>query len=331
LGDIAAIFSLASDMFDGNLVHPTDEKISGVTAKTKSGNGEEPVSIAIWPPQQDSQELRKRIGSAAHGQLQWFQNILKSLLQNDPANHHHAPEEHGSNAVLDDEQDASGNGQRQEAIRAEEKDNTDRAAKTAKRLWERAYKDYTRITDKLKVLCPTPEKAPNLWPASIFAFLSTMAVFQAARRMAPDLSLGITAELLCDDFVRAMFNHRRQPDDYCRPKGHRYHSDEKFPPLANDLYANFKIHPHPDLATVLLALVIDRRLRDPVLFGGTADRNQQLDLIRAPEFVASSEIGEACRRVWKRYLCDPKRKTVDGSFVKDFDKLFNLGTGGATS
>jgi len=330
LGDIAAIFSLAGDMFDGNLVHPTDEKISAVTAKTKSGTGEEPVSVAIWPPQLDSQELRKKIGSAAHGQLQWFQNILKSLLQNDTANHHHAHEEHGHNVVLDDEQDAGGNGQRQENNRAEEKDNTNSAAKTAKRLWERAYKDYTRITDKLKVLCPTPEKAPNLWPASIFAFLSTMAVFQAARRMSPDLSLGITAELLCDDFVRAMFNQRRQPADYCRPKGHRYHSDEKFPPLANDLYANFKAYPHPDLATVLVALVIDRQLRDPVLYGGTGGGNQQLDLICAPEFVATPEICEACRRVWKRYLCDPKRKTIDDSFVKDFDRLFNLGTGGAT-
>lgn len=326
LGDIAAIFSLAGEMFDGNLMHPSDDQAQSVTAKPKTGSADEPVSIAVWPPQQDSHELRKKIGSAAHGQVQWFQNILKSLLQNDPTRHQLDPEGHGNDAVLDDEQDADNNPQREEANRNEERDLADRAVRTAKRLWERAYKDYTRLTDKLKVLCPTAEKATNLWPASIFVFLSTMAVFQAARRLAPNLSLGISAEMLCDDFMRAMFNQRRQPSDYCRPKGHPYHSDEKFPPLANDLYARFKISPHPDLATVLLALVIDRQLRNPVFYPGTGGRNHQLDLICGTEFVATPEIRETCRRVWKRYLCDPKRKAIDGSFVKDFDKFFNLST-----
>ena len=93
-----------------------------------------------------------------------------------------------------------------------------------------------------------------------------MAVFHAARRLAPDISLGISAEVLCDDFFRAMFNPRRQPEDYCAPKGFRYRT-EKFPSLANDLYSTFKLQPHPDLATVILALIIDKRLRDPIKNG----------------------------------------------------------------
>jgi len=125
-----------------------------------------------------------------------------------------------------------------------------------------------------------------------------------------------------------MFNHRRQPEDYCRPRGHRYHSDEKFPPLANDLYATFRMQPHPDLATVLLALVIDRQLRAPELYAGNTGRNHMVDLICAPDFAASTEIRQACLRVWKRFLCDPKRKTMDASFEKDFDRLFAAGTGG---
>jgi hypothetical protein len=329
LGDIAAIFSLVDDVFDGNLVLLREVKVFGDGSKPKPETGDEPVSIAIWPPQQDSHELRKKIGSSAHGQLQWFQNILKSLLQNDTTSHHYAPEEHGRVAILDDEQDARNDAQRKVVDRADEKDTADRAEKTAKRLWERAYKDYSRLSEKLKVLCPTPENAPKLWPASIFAFLSTMAVFQAARRMAPNLSLGINAGVLCDDFLRVMFSSRQQPSDYCRPKGHRYHSDEKFPPLADDLCANFKIRPHPDLASVILALVIDRQLRNPALYGRKTGRNQQLELVCDPQFVPSPDIREACCRIWKRYLCDPKGKIVDASFVRDFDNLFNHGTGGA--
>lgn len=155
-----------------------------------------------------------------------------------------------------------------------------------------------------------------------------MAVFQAARRLAPDLPLGITAEILCDDFFRAMFNPRRQHADYCRPKGFRYQSDERFPSLANDLHHAFKLQPHPDLATVLVALMIDKRLRDPLMYGVVSGRSQQLDLVCNSQFVAAADTRESCLRLWRRYLCDPKRKAADAAFEKEFDPLFHFGVGG---
>jgi len=328
LGDIAAIFSLAGDMFDGNLIRLPEVKIPDGQPRPKPDDKVEPPAIAIWPPQPDSHELRKQIGSSAHGQLQWFQNILKSLLQSDAYSNNPNQPEQGNVHLPDDEQDEQGRGRRTAAKTVTDTDSLDRAAKTAKRIWDHAFKDYSRLRDKLIPLCPTPDKAPNIWPASIFAFLSTMAVFQAARRLAPNLSLSITAELLCDDFLRAMFNYRRQPEDYCRPKGFRYTSDEKFPPLANDLHFNFKLQPHPDLATVILALMIDRRLRDPLLYGVTTGKNHQLDLVCGSQFVAAADTREACRRIWRRYLCDPKRKVIDASFEKDFAALFQLSSGG---
>jgi hypothetical protein len=136
--------------------------------------------------------------------------------------------------------------------------------------------------------------------------------------------------VLCDDFFRAMFSPRRQPEDFCCPKGFRYRS-EKFPALANDLYFTFKLQPHHELATVILALVIDKRLRDPLLYAGLPGKNQQLDLICEPLFVAGADTREACRRIWRRYLCDPKRKAIDASFDKAFDALFNINPAGVAS
>jgi hypothetical protein len=327
LGDIAAIFSLAGDMFDGNLIHPPVVNLSDSSPKPKSPNEPEPPAIAIWPPQPDAHELRRKIGSAAYGQLQWFQNILKSLLQSDSYSNDHSQTRHALVHLPDDEQDEQERGKRPVAKPVPDKDNLDRIEKHAKRLWDRAFKDYSRLREKLIPLCPTPDRAPNIWPASIFAFLSTMAAFQAARRMAPNLTLGIAAEVLIDDFLRAMFSPRRQPDDYCRPKGFRYTSDEKFPPLADDLHFTFKLQPHPDLATVILALIIDKRLRDPLLYAAPAGRGHQVDMICGPGFVATGDPREACRRIWRRFLCDPTRKVTDASFEKDFDALFQINPG----
>lgn len=331
LGDIAAIFTLASDMFNGNLTNLPEIKPSDGIIKTKSPDEAQPPGIAIWPPQPYAHELRRKIGASAYGQLQWFQNILKSLLQNDATADDHGRPEHDHANPLDDEQDDHRDSHREEEKRIDEKNNTDRAPRTAKRIWEYTYKDYSRLREALMGLCPTADKAPNLWPAAIFAFLSTMAVFQSVKRIAPDISLGTSAEVLCDDFFRAMFNARRQPEDFCCPKSCRYYPLEKFPPLANDLYVSFKLQPNPDLATVILALIIDKRLRDPLLFSGLAGRNQQLDLICGPSFVAAADTREACRRIWRRYLCEPKRKVIDADFDKIFDALFNISPGGTIS
>jgi len=327
LGDIAAIFTLANEIFDGTTIRLPEVKTAEVSNRPELKEEPEPPGIAIWPPQPDDHELRKRIGSTAHGQLQWFQNILKSLLQNDETAKNRSQSEPGRTTLPDDEQDDHGAADREIEKRIAEKENLDRASKIAKRNWEGAYKDYSRLREKLRVLCPTAEKAPNIWPASIFAFLSTMAVFQDCKKKAPDLSLGISAEVLCDDFLRAMFSPRRQHEDYCAPKGFRYRS-EKFPALAEDLFFKFKLQPQHQLATVLVALMIDKRLRDPLPYRVSTERNHQLDLICDPAFVAGTDTREACHRIWRRYLCDPKRKSLDASFDEEFETLFNKNHGG---
>jgi hypothetical protein len=57
-------------------------------------------------------------------------------------------------------------------------------------------------------------------------------------------------------------------------------------------------------------------------------KDHQLDLVCGPQFVAAADTLEACRRIWRRYLCDPKRKVIDASFEKDFAALFHLNSGG---
>lgn len=320
LGDIAALFSLAGNMFDENLGILPEIKISDGHPPGKSEKEIESSAIAIWPPQPDTQELRKKIGSAAHGQLQWFQNILKTLLQGDVYSNMHISSERVVQ-LPDDEQDEN---ERDNHKTEKQIIETDRAVKTAKRMWDQAFNEYSRIRTKLKSFCPTPANAPKIWPVFIFAFLSTMAIFKTVRRIAPNLSLGITAELLCDDFLRAMFIARRQPEDYCRPRGFRYPSDDKFPPLATDLQFTFKIQLEPDFAIVILAILIDQRLRDPLVHAAPSVRDQRMHFVTSSEFVASSEKREACRRIWRRYLLDPKRKAVDASFEKEFNDLFHL-------
>jgi hypothetical protein len=65
-----------------------------------------------------------------------------------------------------------------------------------------------------------------------------------------------------------------------------------------------------------------------VLYGVPSAKNHQLDLVCGPQFVAAADTLEACRRIWRRYLCDPKRKVIDASFEKDFAALFHLNSGG---
>lgn len=322
LADIAAIFSLANDVFEGNLLKPKTSVPADAPEPVKVAEDQVPPSLAVWPPQPDIPELRKRIGFTALGQLQWFQYILKTFLHPDPAASQAATTSAATlNHAQDDEEDYG-----------EEQPCSEVPAvppKTAKRFWDRAHDDYSRLREKLAVLCPAPDNAPNIWPASIFAFLSTLAVLRAAKRLAPDLALGSSPDLLCDDFLRAMFNPRRQDEDYCCPKGHRYYrydpSGSKFPPLAEDLQHNLHIRPHADLAMVLLALIVDSTLRNPA--PNPIWQRRYLGIICESPARPDAATRDACRRVWRKYICDPSRKDTDDDFDRMLDRIFTPAPG----
>jgi hypothetical protein len=309
LADIAAIFTLARDVFDGTLIRlPKAAPTAGGEAQL--GNERTPVAIAVWPPQPDTRELQRKIGGTAVGQLQWFQRILQTLLQNDKSESN--PHTFSDSRTLSDGEDASEAEERREE---EEK----RVRSVAERVWAKAEKDYEYLYSRLFELVPTAENAPNIWPAAVFAFLSTMAVFRAVRRMAPGVDFGVDAQTLCNDFVRVMLNERKQHDDFCCPKGFRYRH-EKFPALTGDLRKTFKVQLHFDLTTVVLALLVDQKLRSPA--GITSQFWQRRAQQVCDEgFAADANTLEACQRIWRRYLRDETRKATDAEFAEAFKVL----------
>jgi hypothetical protein len=290
--------------------------------KTKE---DEVVGIAAWPPQADTHELHKRLHSTALGQLKWFQHILKAFLKNPPIGD-----------VAQEPRQAYGNQPADEHEDYQKKKNIDfakleeRAVRQAENIWEEAYAEYQQLREKLFELCPKSENAQNIWPAAIFAFLSTMAVFHSAKRKAPDLptKTGLDEGILCDEFFRVMFNPRQQPEDYTPPKSCRYYPNEKFLPLADDLFLTFKIKLHPDLASVVLALAIDRHLRteSPILRKFPPLTKNQLEMASDESFKPDEEMRDACRRIWRRYLRGESRKDSDAAFDQQFNALFNLKT-----
>jgi hypothetical protein len=303
LADIAALFSLARDLFDGNLVRvpPTTPSADGET--TKDG-GAEPAAVAVWPPEADFRELQKRIGSTAVGHVQWFQRILQTLLQNEKSESNTGgPVNAGA---LDGDEEEPEN----DARHAEEKTRNENVAE---RIWLKAKKDYDSLYERLFSLVPTANNAVNIWPAAVFAFLSTMAVLRAVKRMAPGIDLGINAGNLGDDFVSLMLSERRQDDDFCCPKGYRYRS-EKFPPLADDLRNAFKVHLHFELTNVMLTLIADQKMRTP---GGLTSQFGQryVAQICGLGYTADANAVDACRRIWRRYVVDSARKETDADFV----------------
>jgi len=202
--DLAAIFSLATYVFDGNLIRLPERKAVSDDPSAKKEIVNTPVGIAVWPPQPDGHELHRRIDSTMLGQLQWFQKILQAFLLNPSTKDSGRETHHGHvNHSGDDEDDY----EKKDAVdRLKEADEN---LKQAIKMWESAYRDYQRLRDKLFELCPTAVNAPNIWPAIVFAFLSIMATFRKAKRRAPDFPkyAGIEPGMMCDDFFRAMFNY----------------------------------------------------------------------------------------------------------------------------
>ena len=159
LADIAAIFSLAWDLFDGTLMRVPKTAAAGDGVGTKESD-DEPSAVAVWPPQPDIRELQKRIGSIAVGQLQWFQRILRTFLQNEKTENN-SEDSANAGGLEDSEED--------EATEKRRTEEWKRNESVAERIWAKAKKDYDYLHVRLFALVPTGDNAQNVWVAAVFA------------------------------------------------------------------------------------------------------------------------------------------------------------------
>jgi len=316
LGDISALFSLANDLFEGH-VFRDDCYLDGVTNNGYSSGVNVIVpTVAIWPPRPDMRELQQRIGRTAVGQIQWFQRIFQTFLRCEKEDDSSvAATGSASDAEIEEPHDKGEASQQQE-----EEEN--RARVVANRIWKHTYREFSRLQNRLLIICPTEEQAPNLWAAAIFTFLPTLAIMRVAYRMAPDLDCETNVEYMIEDFLRSLLDSRKQSGSFCCPRGHRYYPLEIFPSLVKDLRETYKIKIHPDLSIVLLALITDWKLRSKNLYPQLWER-----LVRQvcdPEFKLGMNERKPCRRIWRHYVMSNDSKCSDRQFDTAFDELCRL-------
>ena len=316
LGDIAALFTLARDLFDGNVIR--EESYLDIREEERQRPGWRfiPPAIAIWPPQPDIHEMQERIGRTAAGQIQWFQRIFQTFLRCEDADESQALEATNVNGADFDESPE------EKAVDPRQEEEEERAFAGAKRIWNHAYGEYARLQNRLCELCPTEHQAPNLWSAAIFTFLPTLAIMRAARRMAPDLDFGTSTDYMIESFIRSLFDERKQDDNFCCPRRHRYYPRETFPSLAKDLKEHFKVKIHPDLSNVLLALLTDWKLRSKSLFPQMWERFSRR--MCEPDFKPGEGGRNTCRRIWRHYVLSEGNKFTDADFDAAFEELSRL-------
>jgi hypothetical protein len=317
LGDIAAIFGMVDSIFAGRLISPPQIKTSPDDSKGEGTDEEEQIHIAVWPPQPDSRELQRRIGTTGMGQLRWCQNILEMFLKPKSTSESTNDDTQSDNATdLDDDQLTEE--EQQKKIQESEKQQM----RLSSKIWNYASRDYRRLMNKLQSLVPDSETAPNLWPAAIFVFLATAAMHRAARRAFKDLSDIPRISGLCDGFLYLMLDPRTQHPGFCCSLNHRYYqtflSQKAFPSLAVDLRNMFGIMPHPDFSIVMIALLSDKKMRRPEL-----SIQQHLQLVTSPEFLPDEESKNTCLQIWKQFVRDLDSERTDEEFLAKYQFLID--------
>ncbi|HMO51223.1 MAG TPA: hypothetical protein PKA21_08865 [Kiritimatiellia bacterium] len=308
LSDIAAIFTLVGNIFDGRII------TRSVSVRDSDSDDIEPdeeeessVHVAIWPPQPVHHDLQRQLGTTGIGQLQWCQRILQTFLKPESAQEGRPKVEvHETADDADDEESAE-----IEAAREAEREQLQRLAD---RIWSKAEKDYGRLTNRLLTLEPDEKVAENLWPAAVFVFLATMAVRRAASRMANNVGDIPAAAALANEFLYLMVNPREQHENFCCSRDMRYRHTT-FPPLSKDLRDEFNITIHPDLSTVMLAVVAQKKMREapngeyPLLWP------RLLGEVVGEGFNWDEGAVETCRHVWRQYLREDTSKETDEEFM----------------
>lgn len=314
LSDIAALITLGQELFDGNVI--SDEYYRDVRDEKGNRAGWSDIpAIAIWPPLPDSRELQKRIGRSAFGQIQWVQRILQTLLRGDDTG------DYSSQEVMADTADEDEIQSEEVSDRQREEERT-RVRSVARHSWDHAYGEFSRLCERLHKLCPSEHQALNLWPAAVLMFLPLLAIMRAARRMAGNMNRETNTDYLIERFIRCLCDERRQGDNVCCSRKHRYYPGTIYPSLARDLRMTFKVKIHSDLSVVFLALVADWKLRSRNLYPQLWERlvQQTCD----PDFHPGEEDKIACRRIWRHYVADEANNYSDAEFNSVFDALCQL-------
>ena len=310
LADVSAVFTLARGVFDGAFMAGSLTEAS--RSEAEKHKPEDSIAIAIWPPKPDAHDLHKRIGKTAAGQLQWFQQIMRTLLRSDERTETRSRVEDESDS---DERDPN---LADDARRLKEQE---RAATLAEQIWMRAKGHAEDLLSKLQELVPTPNNAPNIWPAAIFTFLATMAVLRTAIRISPKVEWETSGSELLDDFLRVMFTQRRQPENFCAPMFYpQSYKREKFPPLADDLRQRFDQQLAPDLANVMFALLADMKMRTgkglyPLMW---PERVRQ---ISGGTLTCDEAMRAESRLVWKRFVRRVSADDTIDEFSRALDEL----------
>lgn len=314
LSDVLAIFSLVRGMLDGTGIPGARIHEARRALPSNDTGPDSSRHVPLWPPQPDLHELHKHIGTTGLAHIQWCQRIMQTLLRPEISGHEEATAGRGRfDAEADDQSDAEPDDPHPEEVQ--------KVAQTlADRLWGCASKDFDRLCERLGEIVPDDEMARNLWPTAIFVFLATMAVRQAVARIAGDNGDLPQSWELVHRFFRIMLHERKQDPDFCCPLGLRYRS-EVFPALADDLWKQFGVRPHPDLAAVMVSVIAVEKLHFERNINDPRGWRELLHKVSGDGGAVGSDARETCLRIWRQYLRDEADGISDAEFAATFDLL----------
>ena len=315
MADVSALFELVRNLFDGTLIKRTPHD-SGIPP-TKQAE-EENTAVALWPPEEHVQIHNSKFGQTEAGKIKFFQRILTKLLGGSDPGEGSPTKKTTPDTGQNDEDDNNDNSSDAEKRLVKQQED---ASKRAKRMWNEAQQSFNRLYDRLNAYYITADSAKNLWPAAIYNFLAILATMSSAKRLLPELRESSLAQEDCDSFLWLILRKRIQDEDFCPPKNYRItYKTTKFPSIADNLFEEFHIRIHPDLALLPLALVIDQKMRtvQDIRPSRWIDYTNQLF---EPNYTPDEGARKACRRIWHTYVCDRKNAT-DEQFDTTFDELF---------
>ncbi len=346
IGDVAAVFTVMNDLFESPIVRAS----STANNLTNSSDGKtetESSSVAVWPPKPEFHYLHV-VGRSGVGRLQWFQQILQTLLRLETPRDALLSNSSSNSSQVDDEQKEEDSG-KSENPEAEKPDWS-----IGQELFKRAKVDYDKLSRRLHGLCPNREQAPNLLILAIAGVLFALAARRKAwelimdskksslktqpdpplqakaevadqsvagsQRVSTDEELGTTTRELAEAFIRLLVFERKQGNTFVPPHNFRYRS-ERFPPLMDDLIQHFKVPIHPYLANSLLALTIHWKLGvEAGMFNKLWPR--LVKLFCEDDYSASPQNVKSCLRTWRWFLGYEPGSPSDEDFVEAFGALF---------
>lgn len=306
--DIAAIFTLVHQVFDGRLaqaqvsVNTPQELRSDILAEKEDALAD---ILPLWPPQAASTGHSSLLLASGAGHLQWCQKILEVFLK-PPTQSPIESAAPVNQSELDDDTEEEG----RESQIAE----LQQLQKISHQIWKEASRTFDSLLVRLGRLVPNEIHAQDVYPVSIFLLLATLAVRQSAIR-AEQMNGDIpTADNLLTRFMAAIFDYRKQPEDFCPPSGIRYRGS-LFPPLAEDIWYEFHMRPHMDLTLVLYAVLATRVLKEGVV-DHLVKYSVQIRMLSGEDFALDDCLRAQCQNIWHQWMREPGSLQSESDFLQ---------------